>query len=101
MVHRLPLAAFHSISQDLSCRLAVHRVPVVVLLLPPTAAAAHCAVIHGIVAWIDAYGIGANDVANAFGTSVGEQREGLVVPGRSVWAAFCLPAARFPCAWQV
>ena len=96
MVHRLPLAAFHSISQDLSCRLAVHRVPVIVLLLPPTAAANHCAVIHGIVAWIDAYGIGANDVANAFGTSVGEQREGLVVPG-----AFCPAAARFPCAWEV
>jgi phosphate/sulfate permease len=24
-------------------------------------------VIHGIIAWLDAYGIGANDVANAFG----------------------------------
>ena len=24
-------------------------------------------VVHGIVAWLDAYGIGANDVANAFG----------------------------------
>jgi sodium-dependent phosphate transporter len=30
-------------------------------------------VIHGIVAWLDAYGIGANDVANAFGTSVGSR----------------------------
>jgi phosphate/sulfate permease len=26
-------------------------------------------VVHGIVAWLDAYGIGANDVANAFGES--------------------------------
>jgi len=30
-------------------------------------------VIHGIVAWLDAYGIGANDVANSFGTSVGSK----------------------------
>ncbi|GBF99738.1 sodium phosphate symporter [Raphidocelis subcapitata] len=30
-------------------------------------------VIHAIVAWLDAYGIGANDVANAFGTSVGSK----------------------------
>uniref|UniRef100_A0A383W377 Phosphate transporter n=1 Tax=Tetradesmus obliquus TaxID=3088 RepID=A0A383W377_TETOB len=33
----------------------------------------HLIVIHGIVAWLDAYGIGANDVANAFGTSVGSK----------------------------
>lgn len=30
-------------------------------------------VVHGIVAWLDAYGIGANDVANSFGTSVGSR----------------------------
>eukprot|EP00877_Chromochloris_zofingiensis_P005747 jgi/Chrzof1/15173/Cz09g30090.t1 len=30
-------------------------------------------VIHAIVAWLDAYGIGANDVANSFGTSVGSR----------------------------
>lgn len=30
-------------------------------------------VIHGIVAFMDAYGIGANDVANSFGTSVGSK----------------------------
>lgn len=29
--------------------------------------------IHGIVAFLDAYGIGANDVANSFGTSVGSK----------------------------
>eukprot|EP00882_Tetradesmus_deserticola_P030892 GHRQ01034890.1.p2 GENE.GHRQ01034890.1~~GHRQ01034890.1.p2 ORF type:complete len:117 (+),score=19.12 GHRQ01034890.1:207-557(+) len=29
--------------------------------------------VHGIVAWLDAYGIGANDVANSFGTSVGSK----------------------------
>ncbi|WIA18457.1 hypothetical protein OEZ85_009915 [Tetradesmus obliquus] len=33
----------------------------------------HLIVIHGIIAWLDAYGIGANDVANAFGTSVGSK----------------------------
>ncbi|WIA38221.1 hypothetical protein OEZ86_001565 [Tetradesmus obliquus] len=33
----------------------------------------HLIVIHGIVAWLDAYGLGANDVANAFGTSVGSK----------------------------
>lgn len=30
-------------------------------------------VVHAIVAWLDAYGIGANDVANAFATSVGSK----------------------------
>ncbi|KAI8470032.1 MAG: phosphate transporter family-domain-containing protein [Monoraphidium minutum] len=30
-------------------------------------------VVHAIVAWLDAYGIGANDVANSFGTSVGSK----------------------------
>ncbi|KAF6262371.1 phosphate transporter [Scenedesmus sp. NREL 46B-D3] len=33
----------------------------------------HLIVIHGIIAWLDAYGIGANDVANSFGTSVGSK----------------------------
>lgn len=44
-------------------------------------------VIHGIVAFMDAYGIGANDVANAFGTSVGSKT-------LKLWSA-CLIAAVF------
>lgn len=42
-------------------------------------------VLHGIVAWGDAYGIGANDVANAFGTSVGSKT-------LKVWSACCIAA---------
>lgn len=42
-------------------------------------------VVHGIVAWLDAYGIGANDVANAFGTSVGSRT-------LSMWSAVCIAA---------
>jgi sodium-dependent phosphate transporter len=42
-------------------------------------------VIHGIVAFLDAYGIGANDVANAFGTSVGSKT-------LSMWSAICIAA---------
>lgn len=42
-------------------------------------------VIHGIVAWLDAYGIGANDVANAFGTSVGSKT-------LKLWSAVCIAA---------
>jgi sodium-dependent phosphate transporter len=42
-------------------------------------------VIHGIIAWIDAYGIGANDVANAFGTSVGSRT-------LSMWSAVAIAA---------
>lgn len=42
-------------------------------------------VVHGIVAWIDAYGIGANDVANAFGTSVGSKT-------LQLWSAVCIAA---------
>ncbi|KAF6263080.1 phosphate transporter [Scenedesmus sp. NREL 46B-D3] len=45
----------------------------------------HLIVIHGIVAWLDAYGIGANDVANAFGTSVGSKT-------LKLWAAVCVAA---------
>jgi sodium-dependent phosphate transporter len=42
-------------------------------------------VLHGIVAWLDAYGIGANDVANAFGTSVGSRT-------LKIWSAVCIAA---------
>lgn len=42
-------------------------------------------VIHGIVAWLDAYAIGANDVANAFGTSVGSKT-------LSLWTAVVIAA---------
>jgi len=42
-------------------------------------------VLHGIVAWLDAYGIGANDVANAFGTSVGSKT-------LKIWSAVCIAA---------
>uniref|UniRef100_A0A383VLB7 Phosphate transporter n=1 Tax=Tetradesmus obliquus TaxID=3088 RepID=A0A383VLB7_TETOB len=42
-------------------------------------------VVHGIVAFLDAYGIGANDVANAFGTSVGSKT-------LSMWSAVCIAA---------
>jgi len=42
-------------------------------------------VVHGIVAWLDAYGIGANDVANAFGTSVGSKT-------LKLWTAVCIAA---------
>lgn len=41
--------------------------------------------IHGIVAWCDAYGLGANDVANAFGTSVGSKT-------LKLWSAVCIAA---------
>lgn len=40
---------------------------------PPLQTYTWMIVVHGIVAWLDAYGIGANDVANAFGTSVGSK----------------------------
>eukprot|EP00878_Enallax_costatus_P043730 GHUV01051793.1.p1 GENE.GHUV01051793.1~~GHUV01051793.1.p1 ORF type:complete len:196 (+),score=27.03 GHUV01051793.1:211-798(+) len=42
-------------------------------------------VVHGIVAFMDAYGIGANDVANAFGTSVGSKT-------LTMWSACCIAA---------
>lgn len=42
-------------------------------------------VLHAIVAWLDAYGIGANDVANAFGTSVGSKT-------LKIWMAVCIAA---------
>jgi solute carrier family 20 (sodium-dependent phosphate transporter) len=42
-------------------------------------------VVHGIIAWLDAYGIGANDVANAFGTSVGSKT-------LSMWSAILIAA---------
>lgn len=42
-------------------------------------------VIHGIIAWLDAWGIGANDVANAFGTSVGSKT-------LKLWQAVCVAA---------
>lgn len=42
-------------------------------------------VVGGIVAWVMAYGIGANDVANAFATSVGSRT-------LKMWHAICIAA---------
>lgn len=55
--------------------------------LPPLALQPYLwiVVLHGIVAWLDAYGIGANDVANAFGTSVGSRT-------LKIWSAVCIAA---------